>query len=895
VTRAPLVGREPQLAALARLLDDARGGASSLVAVTGPRGSGTTTLVRALAASYDGPVTTVRALPWEADRPLALWCRLLGTDTPAAGPIEAAGALLDLLEPGSLLVVDDTHLADPESLQAIASAAGNHAGPCFLGVLVEHPADRRTPARGPCPVRDLVDATVVVPPLTPAEVAELAATKGIPIDAADAERLHHHTGGLPRDVADLLAEADADRLRSADVPLPATERVREEVRAAWAGCPAETRALVEAAAVLADDSGVAVLAEAARLAGSDDPLPALAAADGLGLLSTSPRRGVTVVGPPTPLLAAAVSDVLGPVGVAALHRSAAEVVDDRLRAVEHLAAAALLPDASLADELEQMAVEQAATGAWSAAARLLVGASRLSIDRPTREDRLARGVDALVGAGDVPAALAHAAELESLRETPLRNAVLGYLAIHRGRSAEAAARLGRAWDLVNVDREPDVAALVSQRFVLHHLARCQGSELVAWADRALGLVDAGAPEALESAAIRGLGLAATGRRDEAVAAYDDLAGRVREGAQAQRIRMGKGWLHLTLDELDRARAELESAVSTDFEGGSTRISLWARAWLARTQFLTGDWAEALATVDRALALAERSGIRLVTPMLHWTAVQVHALGGRWEAADEGLRLGEAAIDDYELMRVPSHLAHAHHAEARADYAGVIEALRPLTQPWARGSVDMPGAWPWTDVYANALVVEGHLDEAAAFLDVHEARARELGHRSTSARLAYARGRLLGARGDVDAARCAFQAAIDLLSELPLRFDRARVDYAFGQTLRRAGKRREADEVLRRAREAYAALGATTYVARCDRELRAGGLHPVRSEAGEPRADDLTPQEQSVAALVAGGMSNREVAGELYLSVKTVQYHLTRIYGKLGIRSRTELAARWEGV
>jgi DNA-binding NarL/FixJ family response regulator len=115
------------------------------------------------------------------------------------------------------------------------------------------------------------------------------------------------------------------------------------------------------------------------------------------------------------------------------------------------------------------------------------------------------------------------------------------------------------------------------------------------------------------------------------------------------------------------------------------------------------------------------------------------------------------------------------------------------------------------------------------------------------------------------------------------------DVAFGQTLRRAGKRREADAVISAARDIYLALGATTYVRRCDRELRAAGLGATR---GDSDVLGLTPQEEAVSELVARGLSNREVAAELYVSAKTVQYHLTRVYTKLGVRSRAQLAARW---
>ena len=141
--------------------------------------------------------------------------------------------------------------------------------------------------------------------------------------------------------------------------------------------------------------------------------------------------------------------------------------------------------------------------------------------------------------------------------------------------------------------------------------------------------------------------------------------------------------------------------------------------------------------------------------------------------------------------------------------------------------------------------------------------------------------------DLAAARARFEESLAQLDGLPLRYDMARVNFAYGQTLRRAGKRREADVVIGTARELYLSLGARTYVARCERELKAGGLHQLR---GSRDSVELTAQEEAVTSLVAQGLSNREVAAELYVSPKTVQYHLTRVYAKLGVRSRTELAA-----
>jgi DNA-binding NarL/FixJ family response regulator len=116
-----------------------------------------------------------------------------------------------------------------------------------------------------------------------------------------------------------------------------------------------------------------------------------------------------------------------------------------------------------------------------------------------------------------------------------------------------------------------------------------------------------------------------------------------------------------------------------------------------------------------------------------------------------------------------------------------------------------------------------------------------------------------------------------------------VDFAHGLTLRRAGRRRDASAVLAAARQRFAALGARVYVERCDRELKTGR---PGSRLHDKDLDALTEQERTVAGLVAGGMTNKEVAAEMLLSVKTVQFHLTRTYAKLGVRSRSELAAHF---
>ncbi len=872
----------------------APGQGSRLVLVTAPSGGGLSTFVRALAAAIPG-ARRLLGLPWETE-PGSI---VAGLDL-TAGPADRTDAHGDGWT--AVVVLEDAHLADERSVQELVSARRGSAGRSLV-VLGWRCPGRDGPDGGPSAddlprhllhdsVRAAADDVVTLDALESEDVAALAEQRGLVLPASQVDRLLRHGAGLVRNIVELLDDVPPADWTSPHFSLPAPATSARAVRSALGALGDSGRALVRAVAVLesADRHARSVeVARAASIAGLADAEVAVGAVDEAtraGLLATFDEHA-TRVRLPDPVVRRAVLDDLGPLGRNEMHARAAAQLANPTEALRHEWFARPRPDDDLARRLDAEAVEHARQGGWAVAADLHMLASQASGDVEAQGMRLLRAVDALIGAGEVPRASRYLAELESLRETPLRNAVLGYLAVVRGRPAEAESRLARAWELVNEERDPATASLIAQRHVLHNLARCRPRGLVDWADRAIGLVEPAAPTAVEAAAIRGLGIAPIDGIEVALAGYRELLAAVPAGPVAQRVTMASGWLHLAADDPDRAREELENAVPTDFLGGSLRISLWARGWLARVQFLTGDWDDALRTASAGLEVARGSGMSLLVPLLAWTRTQVLALRGDWEAAEASQRIGDAGSRDYELMRVPAALGRASLAEARADYGAVVRALTPLTQPWARDWVNLPGYWPWADVYANALVLVGRQDDADAFLARHEEAAAAVSHDSASARIAYARGRWHGQRGDLDAARACFERSLMLLEPLPLRYDRARVSFAFGQTLRRAGRRAEADAVITQARDAYLALGAATYVARCDRELAAGGVNAVR--AGR-EFDDLTPQEEAVAGLVAQGRSNKDVASELYLSVKTVQYHLTRIYAKLGIRSRAELAA-----
>jgi len=187
---------------------------------------------------------------------------------------------------------------------------------------------------------------------------------------------------------------------------------------------------------------------------------------------------------------------------------------------------------------------------------------------------------------------------------------------------------------------------------------------------------------------------------------------------------------------------------------------------------------------------------------------------------------------------------------------------------------------WADAI-EALIMLGRLEEAGGLLTALDEEARA-GHRWATPAALRSRALILVARGDVEAADAAASDAAQDFETAGFPLDRGRALLVRGEALRRAGERRRAAENLDAAKAIFENLGATTWAGRVEKELRR--VRPrLRRDGG------LTSAERRVAALVAEGRTNREVAAQLFTTVGTVEAHLTRIYRKLGVRSRTELA------
>lgn len=910
------VGRTVELAALREVLGDVRSGQSQTVLITGPAGIGKTSLVdQFLLEVVDATVLRASGEQWEALVAFGVIDQLLraaglskglllagrNRSLPPEEPVGVGTVLLEALEglernAPVVLLVDDAQWADVDSLRALLFALRRLVTGRVLTLLAEREEDAN---RLPDGLRRLASGTtgrsLRVDALDSRDVQELATALGVPrLSLRTAERLRDHTGGSPLFVRALLSEVPVDRWRTWQQPvLPAPRAFVAQVVTRLSACSPSSMALVEACSVLGVRSSLHMAAAVAQV---DDPVGAFDEAGVVGLLQGTDAVEIWDVMFPHPLVQAAVYEHVAPTVRVRLHRAAAGLAEDAGTALRHRVASTTPPNAELAAALDAFARGEMRWGAWASAASALVEAGRMSVRRDEREERLLRAMDAIVSAGDLPQAFAFARDVARFESGPLRDAALGYLAVLRGRVTEAESLLTMGWKRSDPASDPHLAALLALRWTLHSVGRLRGAEIVEWSRRSMALVPEDDAVRLEAEAILGLGLGLMGRVPDGIAAYEDVLAPLTgdEGSMAGRVWMAKSWLQLVVDDLGGIPQTLAEVARDQLGGGSVRIAVWAHVWRSRALFLLGDWDDAAASAERAVSLLEETGHNLLRPLARWVAVSVPTGRGEWAAAEAHAERAVADRGDYELMIVAAALAAAELAWARGDHEGVLGALAPVRAIQPRQGVDEPGFWPWQHLYADALVSVGRLGDAAEFLAPHEELATERKRHSSIARLARVRGRLEAAAGRMDAAEAAFRHGLDQfdpdqVNRVPLPFERALLELAYGQMLRRRGRRREATTQLDDARERFDALGARPYVERCDLEL--GGLGRIRARGSTWEPGRLTRQELAVARRVVAGMSNRDIASDMAISVKTVQFHIGNVYSKLGVHTRVQLANR----
>jgi len=253
-------------------------------------------------------------------------------------------------------------------------------------------------------------------------------------------------------------------------------------------------------------------------------------------------------------------------------------------------------------------------------------------------------------------------------------------------------------------------------------------------------------------------------------------------------------------------------------------------------------------------------------------------------ASEALTL--AAATGYGVAAIWARWALAVLALSLRDPAAADAALAPLTALVEREGVTEPVRVMFLADAIEALVALGQLDPAERLTGMLEQAARRLQRGWALAQAERCRALLLAARGDLAGAARSAGAAVDRAERLELRLELARTLLVAGEIERRNRRKRSAGELLGRALEIFEAAGARLWAQRTRAELDRA--------AARRTGDGLTDSEKLVAHLTARGLTNRQVAAQLFMSPKTVEANLARVYSKLGIRSRAELGAAWRG-
>jgi DNA-binding CsgD family transcriptional regulator len=311
--------------------------------------------------------------------------------------------------------------------------------------------------------------------------------------------------------------------------------------------------------------------------------------------------------------------------------------------------------------------------------------------------------------------------------------------------------------------------------------------------------------------------------------------------------------------------------------------------LAQVECLLGDLPAARRHADEGCELAAAAGQETVQAYLlavrAWADAHTgqvdDARGSAVQALAMAGRVGGRPAEQFARAALGLLELSIDHPAAAATW------LEPLVEHARAEGIVEPGATRFVPDRIEALLATGRVEEAAELLDWYAANARRLERPSALAAANRCEALLAAAHGDGAAALTAFEQALERHADLPLPFERARTLLAYGGAQRRAKQRRAARATLAEADRAFTRLGMPLWAARAQTELRSIG-------GRSSRPGELTPTERRVAELAADGQTNREVAAALYLSPKTVEFHLRNVFRKLRLDSRHELARALSG-
>jgi DNA-binding CsgD family transcriptional regulator/tetratricopeptide (TPR) repeat protein len=809
-------------------------------------------------------------------------------------PIWVGATLLELLGTMQtsgpvLLLIDDAQWADRASLQALVFALRRLQADRVLTLMVSRSGSPRGHLAG---FHRLVEhghgAWLRVRGLDASSIRDLGVSMGVEhLSSRAADRIRAHTGGSPLHATAIFDEIIPAVLREpSDLPLPSTADFGALVRARLDGCTPEAQRLVGAASVL----GLSCrLTTAGRLAQLAETLVPLETAMSAHLLEERGASADRLIAFPHPLVQAAAYHALGPAHRAELHERAATLANDEASSLRHRLAAASGTDPQLAADLIIFGIRAARGGAWDAAADALLSASRLTADGPERDQRLLMAAEYMLLGGAVDDVLALIREIEAQPRTAGRGFVLGSVAMTGGRYDEAQALLSVAYEDCDPGRDHPLAEEIAAQLARVHMGRGHGADAALWATRSLHAPRTPSPVS-DSLTVLAIGLLFAGRAPEAAAAVAELPdARTLDDEASLDGFIGRGYVRCVTGDPVAAREDLGPAAERLRRRGAAHQAIEALTMLATAEYRMGEWDDASVHGQLGASLAEDADQMWLLAAAHAAACAPLAGRGDWEAAGAHADAARRAADvvGAEFAGIAqAAMAAALIARARYDHESVIHALEPLLPLADLGGIGEPGILDWPILYAEALLGLNRLRDAETVVSRFARVARERNRAQSVAGADRIRGMLDAALGRADDAEVSFVASLAILDDVHLPFERALTELEYGRFLMREGFNRAAVWQLEAARERLASLDARPFLTECVGALVRCGRAPS-GEAGHARWR-LTPQEVSVARLVATGRTNRQVADELVVSIKTVEYHLANVFGKLRIRSRQEL-------
>lgn len=581
-----------------------------------------------------------------------------------------------------------------------------------------------------------------------------------------------------------------------------------------------------------------------------------------------------------------------------VHRSLAATATTSEERATHLGRSVVGSDVDAAAEIEAAAFDARARGVRALSATLFETAARITPNAATvdRARRMLAAASAWFEAGDLVLARGRLdALIADLPPGSLRSEAqmqLGIVLHEAGRWPDALAAFADA--LAETD-EPRLVAETHRRMALTSGHIGSVAEGTAHAETALEAAEAsGDPETITYClATLGLAHVMAGAPLEVFGSYLERALRLEQELD----HVLTGWTprlvvaefaRLSLD-LERARQLYASVLAEAEASGDATLEHWAAYGLGSTEMLAGDYLKAGQLADRALELAETTGVLDLYGRRLKAQVDAH-LGLAPRAREQALAaLASAEASGGKLHAMAAHTALGQLALASGEpvvASGDLRAAREI-------AVEM-GFWNGVTIRAMldeseaAAAAAGSLDQAREVLDLVTARAGAEPPVWLGPLVARGEGLLLAASGDLEAAERLLEHSADglRLGFAPLETGRALL--VLGAVQRRARRYASARASLADAAAIFEHLGAALWAQRVRDEL---SRIPGR-RGGDTQA--LTASEERIAGLVARGRTNREVASELFVSVKTVELTLTHVYQKLRVRSRAELAARFSG-